>query len=533
MRRVFDRLLIVLFLGALVAPGVDSLLRPEERMSVLIENRKPEPFPELEPTLASLNALPSNLERWYGDALGLREWLLRCHHRVRMQLFGVSPSEQVRLGQRGWIFPRDMDMLAVSLGRLKLSPGRLELWRRALESRRDFCEAHGAEYVVAIAPEKGSIYPELLPNGLAPFRPTPLDQLVGWLERRSDMRILDLRELMLAEKAKDHDGDFAYYPLGTHWTDRAGYAVYARLLDRLCGRFPTLSPTPLSALHWQVSASDGDSWAERLHMQGILHQHAELTVEIERDFDCEVGFVEARKLYGCVRGPDPAAPRLLLYYDSFGERLRKLFANHFSECWFEASPDFDPGLVRRERPDVVMQIFAERNLLRQVPEVVLESGLAGLQRAFESAELTLFSLDIHADPPQVISVGKSRILRVEEGLVIEQPDALDMIELPAFDYPKDAVGLMRLEIISPRASYVTVLYKTQEVTTYRRGHSYGAAASAGASTMYIQMTDPKMKGALRLRLSQTGGTITIRSLAVRAFRFTPEHSVDDSTQSNH
>ena len=98
-RTGWDRALILAFSAALLAPAVDSFVRPEARRDVELEARTPEPFPRLEPTLESVHAFPSGVERWYGDALGLRDVLLHHGSFLSVHVFHASPGEPLLVGR--------------------------------------------------------------------------------------------------------------------------------------------------------------------------------------------------------------------------------------------------------------------------------------------------------------------------------------------------------------------------------------------------------------------------------------------------
>ena len=56
---------------------------------------------------------------------------------------------------------------------------------------------------------------------------------------------------------------------------------------------------------------------------------------------------------------DSAKPRLLMFHDSFGVYLRPLLAEHFSQSTFIWTEHYDPALVAKVKPDIVVQEVME------------------------------------------------------------------------------------------------------------------------------------------------------------------------------
>ncbi len=508
-------LLITLFAGALVAPGIDVALRPSAIADVRREMRTPATFPDLPKTLGDVRELPSAVDAWWADRMGLRDVLLERRSRLYVELFHRSPTPAAVLGRSNWVFPTLMGILDASRGTAKLPEKRLALWQHALESRRDFCESLGAEYVAVFAPEKPTIYPDFLPSYLDVRPPTAYDQLLARLERHSDFRVLDIRPLMFEERGRDHGDDFAYYPLGTHWTDRAIYSAYELVVARLAGRFPNLAATPLAALHWKDDPDEGDTWAFNLRLVGRLHQHAPVLQEIEQ-YDCEVGRPGADDGHLVVRGPDPTRPKLVLFHDSFGDRMRKLFARDFSECYFSWGT-FEPEIVERERPDVVIELRAERQVLLDRPAPIVRPGHDPLGREFEQSREVLFRLDLDRTPIGIQGVDGAVLEPAADGLVARlAANSAGTFEVAGLPFAKGRGCIVRMDLEAEKTDLVDVLFLTQRVPRFRRGQVVTATLPAGRSVVYAEIDEPDLVGALRFRFGRRLRSTLVHALEVRA-----------------
>ncbi|MBK7876990.1 MAG: hypothetical protein IPJ77_14805 [Planctomycetes bacterium] len=517
MRRSLDTALILLFSAALVTPTLSILLRPTAvTTDVERELRTPAPLPPFPITLATLRETPPLLDAYFNDRLGLRDVLLRQRSILYIETFHRSPTPNAVLGRSNWVFPTLMGILDAARGTSKLAEKRLELWQQTLESRRAFCASHGAEYVAAFAPEKPTVYPDFLPSHLELRPPTAYDQLLAHLDARSDLRLLDLRGCMLDERARDHDDDFAYYPLGTHWTDRALYRAYELVHARLSARFTGLAPTPLADLHWMDDPLEGDTWARNLRMEGRMRQRARVLREIESGYECELGRPKGGATHVVVRGPDPSRPRLLLFHDSFGDRMRKLFARDFSEAYF-CWGAFDPALVVSERPDVVLELRAERQLLLDRPAPIVVPGHDPLAIEFDACSIVLGRVDAAEAGLALVPVDGATIERVDDGFATSAGEGRGgTLELDALVFRAGSGVIARLDVESKHADVLDLLYLTKRVPRYRRGQVATATIPAGRHVIFVDVDEPDLVGALRFRLGRAADSVVLRSLEVRS-----------------
>jgi len=515
-RRQLDKLWIALFVGFLLAPSIDSFIRPEAVLKIRLEMRKPAPLPEWKWTVADIGKFPQRFDLFFADSFGLRDLLLRAHNALLWFVFHVSPTNQLVLGQAGWVFHTGEDSVAIARGLNPFSVPELEAWRRALQSRRDWCRAHGLEFVIAFGPSKEEIYPEYYPIALNRVGPTRLRQLMAWMSAHSDVAIVDLRPPILAEKARDKGRDWVYYPLGTHWSDRGVYAAYSALLARLHEHHPEMTPLSREDLEYQLIEDQGDSWANRLYLDGLLSQENRIPVRM--------GALRWRWLEGGVgdsfravtEHEDKTLPRLLMYHDSFGEPVRKYMARHFSHAVFVWDNAFDPATIEAEKPDVVMQLFVERVLAGGVAQLVSLGDTGELAAAFAASKDVLFSIDPTAATPNVELRGRARVTSVAGGFELSNSGDQDMILLPLFEFAKDADTVLRIAVKSPSKASLVVFYKTQSVSEYNRSNTCRIELAPGENTMLVPLLEPRMAGRLMIRIGGNGERFTIRGLEVRA-----------------
>ena len=514
-----DRALIVAFLASIAAPTVDFFARPETRNQVRVEERTPARSPQIEPRQKSLNAFPEAYEAWFDDTFGLRDKLVRWHNIVEYDGFGISPNPQVFFGKQGWMYLNVGPQVAVYRGLQPFGPSELEAWRRSLESRRDFCAKYGARYVFILAPNKSEVYPEYMPDKFNRLGPTCLDQLLAYMHEHSTVEVFDLRPSQFAEKLSDRGLDFTYYPLGTHWTDRGLYAGYTAILEHVRAIFPgfeRLVAVLRSNLTWEDDPGEGDSWAARLYMKDRLHQLGRLIADIGQSH-ARIVTPPGRDQYTMVtEHEDATLPHLVMFHDSFADRMRRLLAENFARSVFIWHSAFQPDVVAAEKPDLVLQLYVERSILVNQPVRVMSAGDVELSGEFEASRDVRLRIDVHADPPDVEPWGETKIARVEDGIEARTTTPLDMLRLPACEFATRGMPLVFIDISSPIDTRLVVLYQTTKEKTYRRWHSYTAALVTGRNRLFLELLDRDITGRLLIRPGTEGGTFVLHGVEVRA-----------------
>jgi len=214
--------IIFLMLIALVAP-----------IQVVLEWRAGEPPRIVElfrqaPTSANLRRLESDLEGSCHPAQAVRPWM----QWVRFVLFGDA-GDKVVLGRAGWFFYRPAVRYLIE----PYSPDADESnIFDAILSFRDDLAHRGIMLVVMPAPNKASVYPELL-AGRAAVTTGPVNATTrGVLAKlkQAGVEVIDLFELY-AEARKSDDGPVHYLAQDSHWSPEgmrlAADAVAERIVD--------------------------------------------------------------------------------------------------------------------------------------------------------------------------------------------------------------------------------------------------------------------------------------------------------------
>lgn len=367
-RRAIDIVLTTSFLIVICLPALGTLL-PKGLVEPLTEKRAPVARPPLAFDYSVFRAFHHGFEYYWNDAFGFRPALVRGYNALAVAL-GVSPSDQVVIGRAGWWFVGD-HYRGVEYHRAAraFTSDELERWQRRLEARRDWLAARGIAYLFMIAPDKASVYPQYFPSALNRVGPaTRLDQLVRHLDEHSDVRIVDVRDAL--ENAK-HQGP-VYEPLDSHWNDLGAWVAYATIAERLHVRFSHMRTEPLSHFDRRYLTGQGNDLALLLSLGSLLPGNR-LTLVPRQSRRAHWLTTDAPLPTGSLgvvisEVDDPALPRAVMFHDSFGDALRPFLSEHFSRIFYSWQALFDPALVDREQPAVVLQEIVERSLMEDFPD---------------------------------------------------------------------------------------------------------------------------------------------------------------------
>ena len=219
-----DRVVAILFALALALP-LAALTFTWSRTTTLFEKRAMAPWP----AIALSTTFPPAFESAFADRFGGRDQLIRWHHATLLELFGVSALATVMHGSGGWYYWLGEDGLSLDRhyrGVAAFPQSYVDASVAELIRRRDWLAARGIAYVVAVVPEKFTIYPEFLPAWVGPpVQPSPHDRVVA-AASGSGLALLDLRPALRDAKTRER----VYYQTDSHWNYLGAIAGYEAIM---------------------------------------------------------------------------------------------------------------------------------------------------------------------------------------------------------------------------------------------------------------------------------------------------------------
>jgi hypothetical protein len=362
-----DRAVALLFAVALALPLLGAFGN-RQRTLTQFENRPAAVWPPGPDDAAARRAWPAAFEAAFADRFGGRDRLIATHHALLARVFGVSPVDKLLIGRDGWLYFLGEDGKAIDRdwrGVVGYPPDEPQRVAAEFKRRRDFLAQHGIAYVVAIVPDKATIYPEHLPAwARQPARPTRLDLVYAALAAHPDVAAVDLRPRLLEAKARQR----LYFTTDSHWNYAGAVVGYDTLMRALRAQRPEV---PWVAAEQPPFVAGTDVYS------GDLARMIGLPGDFVEDDVAPLGKVFANAPARCAQRvdlPRPGAPdtgretyecarpglRALIYRDSMGIALVPPLVENFSRTLVLQTRRLDPALVLAERPDVVIEELVER-----------------------------------------------------------------------------------------------------------------------------------------------------------------------------
>ena len=365
-----DRWVGLAFVVLLSVPAVVGLGGNEARARA----RAGEP-PVTLPTVAAAGGIGPwmlQLQAYARASFGMRHQLVQWDARLK-QALGLNRSygSDVTPGRDGWLFYRVHRGTQGVRPEVPFTAAELDRWVRTLAGHRRAVEAQGATFLLVVAPDKETVYPDLLPPELPPAQPVSrLDALTARL-RDEGMTVVDLRPALRSARAPA--SPFSRWPLywktDTHWNALGALLATRPLLSRLQARFPGVHVPADGEIEVQAEAAPAGDLAR---MQGLQDVSGDLRVELRLrtggcgqatgyDLDAHPGVIQ--------RLSCPGAPvhRALVLHDSMMVAMLPALAPAFERSTWMRQAVLDPAILAREAPEVVIFEVVERTLWEGLP----------------------------------------------------------------------------------------------------------------------------------------------------------------------
>lgn len=333
----------------LAAPLVAGLVYPDGAASILAEGRTPAPAPTAPVDSADWIRLPSEIDAYLQDHIGLRQALLRMHRELSKPLFG---SYQVLMGRGGRMFFLGNEMVLQSAG-LIMRDRAVAQTTDLLARMNDELRARGIRFLVAPPPNASSVYTDDLPlRAQNAGRPTEYDLLLANLAAKG-VPAVDLRPVL----KKARPGGSLFYMHDTHWSFRGALVAFNAIVE--ADSHPDWRIDPSSAL--RPAVRKGGDMARILGLADKISEQTEnLTLPLGRrillpgnDF---------------IQTSDKPGSKILIFGDSLTlDFFPPLLLQHIgSVIWIHHEYcGFDWRVIDEFRPDEVWWMPGERIFLCQ------------------------------------------------------------------------------------------------------------------------------------------------------------------------
>ena len=314
-------------------------------------------------SLETIDDYPLEYEAYYNDNFPFRSKLITLNSRISYQILGEGSAATI-VGKEGWLFYNAENIgNGISIGQFKgiekFTDEELVQAAASLEATKAWCDEHGCEFVLFIAPNKERVYSEYMPDEYQTYRQGDgcnTDQLVDYLRANTDIRVVWAYEDMEEYKA-DHPDEPMYYHLDTHWNYLGGYIGSRALLRELGIEIPPADERDRERVERY------QTWGDLTNLMNLgASDLFDDTDYVFHGYPVEGMQIISDDVNGIVGYMNPGRDgrNVVIYRDSFCNIMRYFLGEHFNTIRMVPKEYWDPSILEDNPPDVLVIELTER-----------------------------------------------------------------------------------------------------------------------------------------------------------------------------
>jgi hypothetical protein len=339
----------------------------EDKLASGIEKRNLAEYPLFPKSLKALSEFPGKFNPYYSDHFGFRELLTKVYFKLVYQAGIQSAVNDVTFGQDDWLFLGSIqkgyqkydnpigDVMNVDLYTKK----ELADFVSSIVAIKNWLGNKGIEYVYVIVPNKHTIYFENLPKHISKQNnKSSTDQVLEYLQKHTDVTVVDLRPPLFAEKKKHQ----VYFKYDTHWNQYGANAAQYEIMKNIKSFFPRkIAPFLLNQDQFEIlTTKEGDlaKLAKTENLKENMPQPVFKDGCTPANEFSEPEFGETHTLV-C----NNQRLNVIVFMDSFFVSLKPYISRYFNRStyiWERINEASLTKYVEQEKPDIVIDEVVER-----------------------------------------------------------------------------------------------------------------------------------------------------------------------------
>ncbi len=218
-RKIADILFINVALVILIIPVITMNLLPDQVS--IIENRRLAELPAFSSDIASMM---SGLDSYLDDRIGYRDDMMQLYNRWNYTILKGNHSKVIS-GKDGWLFYQEElpDYTGININNAKTA-GQVQI----LTAIDTWCRQRGITFVMAIGPNKATIYDNYMPDSIYHAPTSNLDNLLAAL-KDTTVNLYCPKDALLAHR----DEAELYFRQDTHWNGYGSRYLLDEMIEGL------------------------------------------------------------------------------------------------------------------------------------------------------------------------------------------------------------------------------------------------------------------------------------------------------------
>lgn len=304
---------------------------------------------------------PHNLKEmsaYFEDHFSFRQEMITGNAFIRSNLLKSEATDQVIVGSNGWLYFGGE--LSDFQGDDILSDREFYNIVHNLNIMRNYIEQQGSQMILTIAPNKSTLYGENMPYYYLEGGNSNLQQLTQLLEE-TDISYVDLNKLFQEQE------DVLYFKKDSHWNTEGAVLVYNALMGKM-----GLEHETYENLFYVTEKKQIGDLEEMLYPMAI---EKEDDIFFEKGFSYEYVGEVVDNMDAWIETSNPnKETKILMYRDSFGEKLLPFLAEEVGEGYFSRLVPYNLAQVGQYQPDYVVIERVERKIAAFATEAPVLEG---------------------------------------------------------------------------------------------------------------------------------------------------------------
>lgn len=168
----------------------------------------------------------SKLNTWLAKNPDINDRISRL---VKWRVFHISPSTSIHIGKDGWLFYALDHNLDIARGTFPITEKVMADTASALKRLKTHYDKLGATLFYLPVPSQTSIYPEFIYGESLSVGISPVDQIVDYVTRHTDINVIPTKQQLLEDKKID----YVYRKKDVHQNEFGLYSIYKSICQSI------------------------------------------------------------------------------------------------------------------------------------------------------------------------------------------------------------------------------------------------------------------------------------------------------------